>query len=142
MNHDALKAMLEDDEDFVPHAYQDHLGYWTIGIGRLIDKRKGGGITRAEALYLLDNDIARVVAALSRQPWWAAVKDDEVRRNVIISMAFQMGVEGLLGFVNTLRAVSERRWKDAAAGMAASKWATQTPDRAARLIGMMDTGVA
>lgn len=25
----------------VPHAYQDHLGYWTIGVGRLIDKRKG-----------------------------------------------------------------------------------------------------
>jgi tetrahydromethanopterin S-methyltransferase subunit G len=26
-----LAQMLEAEEDRVPHAYQDHLGYWTIG---------------------------------------------------------------------------------------------------------------
>ena len=31
------------------HAYADSLGYTTIGYGRMIDKRKGGGITEREA---------------------------------------------------------------------------------------------
>jgi lysozyme len=30
-------------------AYQDHLGYWTIGVGRLIDARKGGGLSDEES---------------------------------------------------------------------------------------------
>ena len=34
---------LRRNEGEVLHAYQDHLGFWTIGVGRLIDKRKGGG---------------------------------------------------------------------------------------------------
>lgn len=37
-----LASLLTSDEGRVPHAYQDHLGYWTIGVGHLIDRRKGG----------------------------------------------------------------------------------------------------
>ena len=35
-----LSKQLERDEGRVRHAYQDHLGYWTIGVGRLIDARR------------------------------------------------------------------------------------------------------
>lgn len=35
-----LKKQLIRDEGDVPYAYQDSLGYWTIGAGFLIDKRK------------------------------------------------------------------------------------------------------
>jgi lysozyme len=35
-----LAEMLTRDEGRVRHAYQDHLGFWTIGVGRLIDQRK------------------------------------------------------------------------------------------------------
>ena len=45
--------MLRRDEGRVRHAYQDHLGYWTIGVGRLIDQRKGGGLSEDEIDYLL-----------------------------------------------------------------------------------------
>ena len=34
-------------------AYQDSMGFWTIGVGRLIDARKGGGISQEESRYLL-----------------------------------------------------------------------------------------
>ena len=40
-----LIAQLRREEGSIPHAYQDHLGFWTIGVGRLIDERKGGGLS-------------------------------------------------------------------------------------------------
>ena len=52
-----LAQMLEAEEGRKRSAYQDHLGYWTIGVGRLIDRRKGGGLSPDEIDYLLTNDI-------------------------------------------------------------------------------------
>src|SRR5690606_761789 len=92
---------LRGDEGEVLHAYTDHLGYLTIGVGRLIDKRKGGGISRDESAYLLANDIKEKSAELDRRlSWWKRL--DDARRGVLLSMAFQMGVDGLLTFKNTL----------------------------------------
>lgn len=123
------------------HAYQDHLGYWTIGIGRLIDKRKGGGISQAEAAMLLANDIARVMADVRRRlPWFDRL--DPARQGVLLNMAFQMGVDGLMGFRNTLAMIERGDYDGAATGMLNSLWGReQTPARAARLAVQMRTGV-
>lgn len=135
-----LTKQLRRDEDEVLSAYQDHLGYWTIGVGRLIDKRKGGGITPEESAYLLNNDIdKRQAELLRRAPWMAGL--DPARFGVMLNMAFQMGVDGLLGFKNTLAMVKAGDYAGAAAGMLSSKWATQTPARAQRLSVQMKTGV-
>lgn len=134
-----LNEQLRQEEGSVPHAYQDHLGYWTIGVGRLIDKRKGGGLSPDEIDYLLANDITaksrEVFAAL---PW--ARNLNEARQAVLIGMAFQMGTIGLLGFKNTLAHVEASRWTQAATGMLSSKWAQQTPGRAVRMARQMETG--
>ncbi|OZI64628.1 glycoside hydrolase family protein [Bordetella genomosp. 4] len=136
---DQLTTQLRRDEGEVLHAYQDHLGYWTLGIGRLIDKRKGGGITPDEAAYLLANDINRVSTEVSeRLPWFESL--DEARKGVLLNMAFQMGVNGLLGFKNTLAMVARHDYAKAADGMLNSLWARQTPDRALRLSKQMRTG--
>lgn len=37
----------------MPHAYQDSLGYWTIGVGFLIDGRKGGRLPDAVRDFVL-----------------------------------------------------------------------------------------
>jgi len=133
--HD-IESQLRLDEGEVLHAYQDQLGYWTIGIGRLIDKRKSGGLTRAESAFLLHNDISKRMAAVREElPWFDTLSPP--RQGVLLNMAFQMGVEGLLGFKNTLRMIQEGRYSDAAAAMLQSKWATQTPDRAKRLSAQM-----
>ena len=139
MNRTALLAQLEEDEGFRSSAYQDSESFWTIGIGRLIDKRKGGGISKEEALFLLSNDVARTEKELDQKlPWWRGL--DDVRQRVIANMSFNLGVPGLLGFKNTLKAVHESRWDDAADGMLSSKWATQVGKRAHRLARMMRTG--
>lgn len=135
----SLNEQLRRDEGEVLHAYQDHLGYWTLGVGRLIDKRKGGGITAAESAYLLDNDITsktyELVVAL---PWVDQL--DPVRRAVLQNMAFQLGITGLLSFKNTLNFVKNGNYAQAAMNMQLSKWHSQTPERSGRLIKQMITG--
>lgn len=134
-----ITRLLRGEEGEVLTEYKDHLGYSTIGVGRLIDARKGGGITAEESAYLLSNDIQKKLSELERKlPW---VKElDEARRGVLLSMAFQMGTEGLLGFKNTLEMVRTGRYTDAAKGMLNSLWAKQTPQRAKRHSEQMRTG--
>lgn len=134
-----LIKQLRRDEGEILHAYEDHLGFWTIGVGRLIDKRRGGGISEEESAYLLNNDITRVTQGLRRRLAWFD-ELDPARKGVLLNMAFQMGVEGLLGFTNTLKLVEEGNYTAAAKAMMESKWATQTPARALRLAKQMETG--
>ena len=61
-----IEDQLRLDEGERLTAYQDHLGYWTIGVGRLIDDRKGGGISPAESTMLLRHDIERVEQAIDK----------------------------------------------------------------------------
>ena len=134
-----ITRLLRGEEGEVLTEYKDHLGYSTIGVGRLIDKRKGGGITAEESAYLLGNDIQKRMIELERKlPWITSLND--ARRGVLLSMAFQMGIDGLLGFKNTLEMVRTGRYEDAAKGMLNSKWAKQTPQRAKRHSEQMRTG--
>ena len=111
-----LVRQLKGDEGVVPHAYQDHLGYWTIGVGRLIDKRKGGGLRPDEISYLLNNDIDDRINELNRRlPWFQNL--DDARKGVLVNMSFQMGVDGLMGFVNTLKLVEQGKYENAAHAM-------------------------
>lgn len=136
-----LTRQLRGDEGNKKQAYQDHLGFWTIGIGRLIDARKpGSGLRQNEIDYLLANDIQYRTAALTvRLPWFSAL--DPARQGALLNMSFQLGVDGLLGFRNTLEMVRTGRWEAAAENMLLSKWASQTPARAARIAEQMKTGV-
>lgn len=130
---------LKRDEGEVLHAYQDHLGFWTIGIGILIDKRKGGGLRPEESEFIFRNRLKLLESELNdRLPWITRL--DPARRGVLVNMAFQMGVAGLLGFKNTLAMIEAGKYQDAAKAMLQSKWATQTPARAQRLSNQMATG--
>ena len=133
------RAQLRRDEGEVLYAYPDSEGYLTIGIGRLLDKRKGGGISAEESAYLFSNDFNSKLGELRRRlPWFD--KLDVARQGVLLNMAFQMGVDGLLGFKNTLAMIERGDYKAAAAGMLDSLWARQTPERAQRLSIQMETG--
>ncbi len=135
-----ILMLLTEHEAFVPHAYQDSRGVWTIGIGTNIDKDHGGGITLDEARYLAMNRVQRFKEHLDTKiPWWRGL--DPVRYTILLDMAFNLGPEGLLKFKNTLKAIEEERWVDAANGMRASLWYDQVGNRAKRLAIAMETGV-
>jgi lysozyme len=63
-----------------------------------------------------------------------------VRADALLNMAFNLGVDGLLGFVNTLRYVRGGNYELAADNMLASKWARQVKGRAVELAAQMKTG--
>lgn len=133
-----VAEMLEGEEGRVPYVYKDSEGYDTIGVGILVDKRNGG-LTNDEIDYLLKSRIDRASAqVVERLPWSSAL--NEPRFAVLLGMAFQMGIDGLMQFSNTLAAVQAGRFQDASIGMLASRWATQTPERAARMAEQMRTG--
>lgn len=132
---DALKR----DEGEILHAYPDSLGYWTIGIGVLIDTRKGGGITPEESSYLLQNRINILTAKLQQSlPWFAGL--DQVRQDALKNMAYNMGVDGLLKFRQTLMYMEQGNYDAAAVEMLHSVWAQQVGARAERLSIQIRTG--
>lgn len=134
-----ITKQLRRDEGVVEHAYQDHLGWWTIGVGRLIDKRKGGRLTDDEINYLLANDIAEKERELEASVSFYK-RLDEARKGVLLNMAFNLGVQGLLGFRNTLKLIETGKYEEASKEMLKSKWARQVGDRAVRLSKQMLTG--
>lgn len=136
---EAIEDDLIRDEGFVPHAYQDSLGFWTIGVGRLIDRRKGGKLSEEECRYLLANDIRRTAEDLDRElAWWRSLSP--ARQRVMLNMCFNLGITGLGKFKNTLAAIEAGRFEDASRGMLASKWAKQVGARATRLADLMRAG--
>ena len=137
--NEELTRQLRGDEGEKLYAYLDTLGFSTIGVGRLIDQRKGGGITAEESAYLLANDIAAKTKELTaRLPWLYLL--DPVRQGALVNMAFQLGVEGLLGFRNSLELMRTGQYREAADNFLKSKWAQQTPKRARRVTEQIRTG--
>lgn len=137
--NDRLIKQLRREEGEVLHAYEDNLGFLTIGVGRLIDAKRGGGISSGESAYLLNNDLQRIDQLLrSRYPWFAAL--GEARQGALINMAFQLGPDGLAGFPRMLGCMRDGRYAEAETHALNSKWAReQTPARAKRVARQLAT---
>lgn len=131
-----LEEQLERDEGKRNKPYRDSQGKLTIGIGRNLDDV---GLYNDEIYYLLDNDIVHARGGVNRMMPWSATLD-EPRRDVLVNMAFNLGVLKLMGFKNTLELVQTGRYDEAADAMLKSLWAKQVGPRAVRLSKQMKTG--
>lgn len=131
-----LHEQLIRDEGFRAKPYRDTRGNLTIGFGRCLDTK---GITRAEALTLFEHDVADAAADVDATwPWAGAL--DEPRRAVLVAMAFNLGLRGLMGFARMLAAVKDGDFDLAAVEMEDSDWRLQVGERAKRLARQMRTG--
>jgi len=135
-----IAERLVEDEGEVLHAYQDSTPerYLTIGVGRLIDPRRGGGITREESRYLLTNDIRKWYAIAGQWPWFDKLSWQ--RQGVIVCMLHQLGARGVSGFRRMLDALGRSSYEAAADEMLDSAWHRQTPGRCERMAQIMRTG--
>jgi len=153
MNMDALISELERDEGVRLSPYRCTAGFLTTGVGRNLDTNKLTAeelafvghdcrkkpITKEQSDYLLKNDIEKICSELLKfLPWWAYLGD--VRKRVLVNMAFNLGIAGLLKFTNTLALIRSGSYAQAASEMVKSKWAKQVGKRADRLANMMKTG--
>ena len=134
---DRIKEQLIRHEGLRLKPYRCTAGKLTIGIGRNLDDC---GISQSEAYVMLINDIMNCEKQLQ-----AKIPDiynglDEVRKSVLLNMCFNLGINGLLGFKNTLAFVKAGDWERAANNMLVSRWAKQVGRRAIELSELMRKG--
>jgi lysozyme len=131
-----LTDQLIRDEGIRLKPYRDTVGKLTIGVGRNLDDV---GISRDEAALLLQNDIRAAELAVNQVLPWSKLLDP-IRKAVLLNMAFNLGVAGLLGFKHTLELIRTGKYEEAGDEMLNSHWAEQVGSRAARLAKQMTSG--
>lgn len=130
-------GQLKRDEGYRQHPYTDTVGVLTIGYGFNL---LSDGLSEDESAMVLQvRAWKRYLELLKALPWLKTL--DEVRQGVLVNMAYNLGVTGLLGFGKMLQCVILGRYADAAVDMLDSRWAEQVGDRAKRLAEQMRTGV-
>jgi lysozyme len=140
---DILDQLLRD-EGFRPNPYNDTRGFRTVGVGHNLDanplpsEQYPMTIDRAKAV--LADDASRIWNRLQGALPWASSLPDAYC-GVLINMAFNMGVNGLLEFRHMLADVHAGEYVAAATEMQNSSWYGQVGDRAKRLVQQMQTGV-
>ena len=143
MDVEKLKEQLQIDEGCVYEIYNDHLGYPTFGIGHLITEddpehgeELGTSISQERVDECFLKDVDTVIADCH------ILYDDfddlpEEVQHIIANMMFNMGRPRLSKFVGMKNAVDERDWERAANEMVDSRWYSQVPHRADRLVDRM-----
>lgn len=120
-------------------------GKLTIGYGHnLTDDpvwglQRGDKISAKQAEDLLLRDIRVKARELDASiPWWRTL--NEPRQGVILNMAFNMGVAGLLEFKDMLAALRQGDYETAAHEMIDSDWFGQVGVRSEELVNQMRRG--
>ncbi len=133
-----LIEMLKRHEGVRSHVYLCSAGYETIGVGRNISNT-GMGLFDDEVDYLLENDIARVIKELSSEyPWFTDL--DDVRKDAIIDISFNLGATRLRGFRLALAAMDAADYTTASLEFLDSKWSRDVKGRSTELAYMIETG--
>lgn len=136
MDTNQLMKDIMIDEGLRLKPYLCSEGKLTIGYGRNIQQT---GITKEEALYLLDNDLDRVEQELDRSfVWWRTMSDK--RQRALANMCFNLGLKKLLGFKNMLAAMERKDFETAANEAVDSDWYKQVKDRSPRIVEMIRKG--
>jgi len=125
----SLARWLEQDEGCKLKPYYCTAGKLTIGVGRNLEST---GINKAEAKFMLENDIVRIMRELDTiLPFWRELSP--TRQAALINMAFNLGTFGLSRFTKTVGYLQRAEFEEAGDEMLRSKWADQVGDRALRI---------
>ena len=143
MNLDKLREELAEDEGCKYEIYLDHLGLPTFGIGHLITKNDpeygkdvGTVIEQSRVQSAFNLDIAVTIEDCHRLYKDFNDLPEEVQL-IIANMMFNLGYPRLSKFKGMKAGVDARNWSDAADEMVDSRWYTQVPNRARRLVDRM-----
>lgn len=140
--------ILNFEEGYKEKPYIDTLGYPTVAGGVRIGP-KGASLSNYTftvprevgdvwKLSILNDKIAAAKKYSNIQQ--ALANCNDARRDIIYSMMYQLGVDGLAAFKNTLKSISGGDFNAGAEGMLNSLWAKQTPNRAQRHADVMRSG--
>jgi len=145
MNLIKLQEEISKDEGIKFETYRCSLGHLTGGIGHLITEWD-------EEIY--SGPVGTAIPTEQVNDWFAkdietTIKDcnllfsqfnnlpDDIQ-HVLANMCFQLGRPRLSKFKNMIAAVEDLDWHRMADEMENSRWFKQTPNRAKRLIAIVD----
>ena len=137
--------LIAREEGFSASPYLCSEGYPTVGYGQRIGPQ-GVDVSLYEfeipepvARQWLQENIRQIENSLSRYSWYQQCNAD--RAAVLVSMAYQIGLSGLLRFRKMIAAIEDNDWPEAERQALDSRWARQTPRRAAHHAEVLRTGV-
>jgi len=145
-----LIARLKRSEGWRPYLYLDTTGHATIGfghnLGRVLSESPVtiapvNGISQEIGEQLLHDDVAAVIQQLeSRLVWFQCM--DEVRREVLIELGFNIGTGKVLSYPVFMDQLERQAYLSAAENMRSWAWYRQVGvGRAEPLCRMLETGV-
>ncbi len=143
-----LIEQLKEHEGFRGSYYLCTAKKKTIGYGRNVDDNPlpdylcrdfdKEPMTEDEAEELLIDDVNKVATQLAKK--YPIKHLSTARQAVLINMAFNLGVNGLMEFKKMLQAIKDKDYYEAAIQMLDSKWARQVGSRSDDLAEQMLTG--
>ena len=132
MDMDRLLASVKKHEGYRNKVYLDTLGKRTVGVGHLCVEDFWEDDKEYEEKFLmtiLEHDLQTAIKGAERLLRDCPVLDD-LAKEIIIEMVFQLGETGVSKFKNMIKALKIPDYQTAAIEMLDSKWAKQTPERA------------
>lgn len=146
-----IESILGYEEGLSLVPYIDSEGYPTIGKGTKIGPVKPGNITNDQYLLFYEIKITEQIAdllldmrvtekrnKLMKLSWYMNLND--ARQEIVLSMAYQMGVSSVCKFTGMIAAAKAKDWDKMADEALDSKWHKQTPARAERHALVLRTG--
>jgi lysozyme len=144
-----IVTFVEGHEGRVRKPYKCPAGFWSYGVGRNLQTNK---LTLDETLFLLENgpgdafidlllrnDLSRCWTECSAM-FQAFTGWPPARQAAIISMDFNLGLQGLIGFRDMMGALRAGEWVQAADASLDSQRAQQLLRRSAEEAAMIRTG--
>jgi lysozyme len=140
MDIERLKKQVIANEGVRKTAYKDTLNNWTIGVGHLIrlpdeeyllDKE----LTDLEVDQIFVTDLNQAIDDARKFIDADSIPDEAFE--VVVDMAFNLGLPKLLKFKNFQQALKDKDFVKASEEMLDSRWAKQLPNRSKRLAEIM-----
>jgi lysozyme len=136
MNYQATIEQIKLHEGLRLRMYKCPADKWTIGYGFNLEARE---ITEEVAEQLLVIVFADIEDSLLKHGL-LFYEHNDARKAVLVNMAYQLGITGLLKFKRMIAAYRDCNYIQASNEMLDSRWAKQTANRAETLAEQMLTG--
>ena len=141
MNMERLLASVKKHEGYRNKVYLDTLNKRTVGVGHLCVEDFWEDDKEYEEKFLmtiLEHDLETAIKGAERLCSNSPDIDD-LAKEIIIEMVFQLGETGVSKFKNMWKALEQSppEYSTAASEMLDSRWAKQTPNRAQGMSAQM-----
>lgn len=141
MNMERLLQSVKDHEGYRNKVYLDTLNKRTVGVGHLCVEDFWEDDKEYEENFLmtiLEKDLETAIKGSKELMEEHECSDiDDLAKEIIVEMIFQLGKTGVSKFRNMWKALSELNYIGASFEMLDSKWAKQTPNRANGMANLM-----